>query len=521
EIIVRNVGQTELTDIFIEETDYESLTYVTFIDNGVWNYNPDSNNPRWELISSLRPHQVVTLTVIFNATAVGNWTNTVTAGGEKVENKTANNITHVYDDVPFDPEENATDPNLSIEKIALDKIVAVGDEVTFEIVVTNTGDKRLNDVTVHEKFDDGLKFINFYDISGLWIYNDDLTFTYNATLHKGETAVFYVVFETNKTGNLANVVTVTSNETDNKTSNDTVEVLEPKLEVNKVAINKTVAVGNQVIFEILVRNTGRIALNDVVVEEKSFEGLTYSGWYDDTGLWTKNSDLTWSLKSPLEPGEYIGFFVIFNTTETGKFTNVIVVNSREVPNKTANDTVTVLKPDYTIEKFTVNRVIPLGDTAYFEIIIRNTGEVSLRNFTVYESFFDDGLVYDAWYDDTGLWSKNGDLSWTFNSYLSPGVVTGFFVAFNTTNVGSFDNVVTLTSDSIPNKTANDTVTVLEPNYTIEKLTVNRVILLGDTAFFEIIIRNTGEVTLRNFTVYESFFDDGLVYDAWYDDTGLW
>ena len=520
QIIVKNVGKVDLTGLFIEETDYQNLTYKTFVDNGLWSYNFNDTNPGWKFVSSLKPNQVATLTVVFNATEVGNWTNTVTAGADKVENKTANNTTEVYVKPPVDPEENATNPNLSVEKIALKKLVTVGDRVTFEIVVRNIGDKRLHNVTIHETSYDGLKFINFYDIEETWIYNGDMTFTYNATLYKGETTSFYIIFETNKTGELVNVITATSNETENKTTNDTVEVVEPKLEVGKLAINDVVTLGNQVTFEILVRNPGKVSLTNVVVEEKSFEGLTYAGWYDDTGLWTKNRDLTWSLKTSLEPNEYVGFFVVFNTTKAGNFTNVIVVNSNEVPNKTANDTVTVLKPDYTIEKVTVNKVVTLGEGAYFDIIIRNTGETTLRNFTVHETFFDDGLVYNNWYDDTGLWSKTGNHSWTFNSYLSPGVVTGFFVTFNTTKVGHFTNVVTLTGDDIPNKTSNDTVDVVKPDYTIEKLTVNRIIPLGDIAYFEIIIRNTGDVTLRNFTVHENF-DDGLVFDRIYDDTGYW
>ena len=230
--------------------------------------------------------------------------------------------------------------------------------------------------------------------------------------------------------------------------------------------------------------------------------------------------MSWTFNSYLSPGVVTGFFVAFNTTNVGSFDNVVTLTSDSIPNKTANDTVTVLEPNYTIEKLTVNRVILLGDTAFFEIIIRNTGEVTLRNFTVYESFFDDGLVYDAWYDDTGLWSKNDDLSWTFNSYLTPGVVTGFFVAFNTTKLGSFDNVVTLTGDLIPKKTANNTIDVVKPEFSVEKITVNRTVVAGDQVIFEIIVNNYGNIALTNLTVYETEFD-GLEYAGWLDYTDKW
>ncbi len=519
QIVVRNVGQTELTGVFIEETDYEELTYVTFIDTEEWYYDFNTVTPGWKLIKSLNPNQVATLTVIFNATKLGNWTNTVTVGADKADNKTANNTTEVYEEPPIDPEQNATNPNLTVEKIALEKIVLSGNQVTFEIVVRNTGDKRLHDVTVYEKFDDALEFDHIIDNTELWIKNNDLSFKYNATLYKGETTKFYVVFNTNKTGEFTNVVIVTSNETENKTANDSVEVVEPVLVVGKVAINKTVVVGNQVIFEIVVGNSGRVALNGVVVDELSFDGLDYAGWFDDTGLWSKNGDLTWSLGSSLAPGEFVGFFVVFNTTDVGNFTNVVVVSSDEVPNKTANDSVKVLKPDFSVEKLTVNKIIHLGEIAYFEIIIRNTGEVTLTNLTVYETDFE-GLIYAGWFDDTGLWSKNDDLSWTFNSYLSPGVYTGFFVSFNTTKTGHFINVVNVTNDLVPNKTANDTVDVVKPEFSVEKITLNHTVVAGEQVIFEIIIDNYGNVDLTNITVYEKEFE-GLIYDSWFDYTGKW
>ncbi|MBQ9025965.1 MAG: hypothetical protein IJ104_06300, partial [Methanobrevibacter sp.] len=118
-------------------------------------------------------------------------------------------------------------------------------------------------MTVYEKFDDALEFDHIIDNTELWIQNSDLSFRYNETLYRGEVAKFYIVFNTNKTGEFTNVVIVNSNETENKTSNDSVEVVAPALDVGKVAINRTVIVGNQVIFEVIVGNAGKVALNNV------------------------------------------------------------------------------------------------------------------------------------------------------------------------------------------------------------------------------------------------------------------
>ena len=518
EIVIQNTGKVPITGLFLEETDYQNLTYKTFIDTDDWFYVINEKYS-WTYPKVLKPGDIVTLIVVFNATEVGNWTNTVTAGAKNVENKTANNTTEVLENPPYDPEWNASNPNISIEKIALDNLVIIGNTVIFEIVVRNTGDKRLHNVTVHEKFDDGLEFIRMIDNSELWIDNNDLSFTLNSTLYKGETLKFYVEFNTTKLGVLRNIVNVSSNETENKTANDTVEVVEPKLEINKVAVNSTVFVGSQVVFEILVRNTGKVDLNNVLVKETSYDGLTYDGWYDDAGLWTKNNDLSWSLKPKLVPGEYLGFFVVFNTTKVGNFTNVVVVKSDEVPNETDNDTVKVLKPELSISKVAINNIAEIGDQVTFEILVRNTGQVPLNNLVVNETSFD-GLIYDTWHDDTGLWIKNNDLSWSLKPTLSVGEYLGFFVVFNTTKVGNFTNVVVVKSDEVPNETANDTVEVFKPEYTIEKVTINQTVLVGEQVIFEIIVHNTGKININNITVTESEYD-GLIYDGWYDETGLW
>ena len=155
-------------------------------------------------------------------------------------------------------------------------------------------------------------------------------------------------------------------------------------------------------FEIVVHNLGQTDLNNVVVRETSFAGLVYDSFIDNYGLWTKNSGLSWTLNTPLRVGEYAGFFVVFNTTTTGNFVNVVVADSTEIPNKTANDTVEVLQPKLEVQKITVNRTVYVGEKVKFEIVVHNAGKVVLNDVTVRENSFD-GLIYDSFIDNNNLW----------------------------------------------------------------------------------------------------------------------
>ena len=527
EIIVRNVGKTTLTGVFIQETDYENLTYVSYFDNGEWEPNFEDKYPTFKLINALKPNDVATLIVIFNATQTGNWTNTVTAGSNNTDNKTANNTTYVYEDEPpFDPEKNATNPNLNVEKYAQEKIVLNGTQAIFEIIVRNTGDKRLHNVTVYEKFDDeGLIFDYIVDSSGLWIDNGDLTFTYNDVLYVGQLSRFYVVFNTTKSGNFTNYVTAGSNESDNKTANDTVEVVTPELEVSKISINKMVNVGDDVIFEIVVRNTGKVDLNNVLVDEYQFDGLVYLDWFDDMGMWRDNHDLSWSLNGVLLPKEESGFFVVFRAINVGNFTNVIVAGSDETPNKRANDTVEVVSPGLTLQKITINNTVTVGDNVIFEIVVENSGDVTLNNVTVKEIDFE-GLEYVTWFDHTDQWIKNEDLSWTYSYPLESGRVSNFFVVFKTTKIGNFTNVITAKSDKTDEIYANNSTTALGADLSVVKRVSNPISNWGDNISWTIIVTNNGLADAKDVYVVDKL-PDGLIYlgddsKGTYDPlTGVW
>ena len=66
-----------------------------------------------------------------------------------------NNVT-VTSNQTGDKEFNASNyttllvPNMTVEKIVVDKVVLNGTEVTFTINVTNTGSANLTNVTIHE-----------------------------------------------------------------------------------------------------------------------------------------------------------------------------------------------------------------------------------------------------------------------------------------------------------------------------------------------------------------------------------
>ena len=522
EILVKNIGEVTLSNVFVEESSYTGLTYDSFVKNGYWTNSVVNGKNRWTLNTNLAPNEAIGLFVVFNTTKTGNFTNVVVAGSDETENKTTNNTTKVVGG-KFD-----------VQKITLTPMVHVGNQTSFEIIVRNTGEVVLHDVVLEETSYDGLIYDSFVN-TPLWTHsvaNGKHIWTLNKALNVDEVATLIVNFNTIEVGNFTNIVTVSSNETGNKVANNTTIVYnqttpdpqsnrtkEPNISIQKIALDKVVIIGNQAIFEIIVTNTGNVVLHDVTVTEDSFTGLIYDSWYDSTGLWQEDGRLKWIMKSPLYTGEIVSFYVVFNTTTTGRFTNVVSVDSNETNKKSANDTVEVIKPDFAVEKISINRSVLVGEQVMFEIVVHNLGQVDLTNVVVREDSFS-GLIYDSFIDYSGLWTKNSDLSWTLTTPLRAGEYEEFFVVFNTTNAGNFVNVVVADSNEIPNKTDNDTVEVLNPSLDVQKITINRTVNVGEQVMFEIVVHNTGKVILNDVTVRENSFD-GLTYDSFIDYYGVW
>ena len=431
QIIVKNTGDTVLHDVVIHEQKYDGLIYQSYVDHfGFWDF--DENTMTWTLNTKFYPGEELGIHVYFKTTDVGNFTNVAVAGTSETGNKTTNSSTDVLK------------PEIDVRKVAINQTVVEGEQVTFEIVVHNVGQVDLEDVCVNEIDFEGLVYDHFVDRAGLWQKNDGMSWNLTKKLLVGEYEGLFVVFKTTKRGNFTNCVVVSSNKAENGTANDTVEVLEPKLDVEKIALNKTVIVGEQVTFNIVVRNVGDVALGDVCIRELEFEGLIYDSIVDDEGIWVKNDDLSWLLNQKLDVGETRNLYIVLNTTKRGNFSNYAVVDSDYVKNITSNDTVEAAIQNMSVTKNTLTRQVQIGKYAEFEIIVENTGDVDLDDVFVLESSFGSGLTYKS-YRSHDMWKHDvtgdGINRFSLKDTLKAGESVSLFVVFLTTQAGNFTNTV--------------------------------------------------------------------------------
>lgn len=227
--------------------------------------------------------------------------------------------------------------DLKVEKITLNKTVINGEKVKFIIRVTNMGDTILHNVTVFEKKYDGLIYDSYIDEGNNWNYKNG-KWIYKNQLNINESVEFVVVFNTFKSGNFTNVIVSSSNETKNKTTNNTTSVRTPKMSIVKISNNKTVKVGETVSFTIIVTNTGDCNLTGVYIKDNKYsKGLVYLSYIDKHNKWTFDGKNKWTYKGVLAPGESISLDILFNTTSTGIKVNTAIAGNN-ITNETVNST---------------------------------------------------------------------------------------------------------------------------------------------------------------------------------------
>ena len=343
--------------------------------------------------------------------------------------------------------------NLSVLKIALNKTVAVGNQTSFTIVVSNTGNRPLFGISVLENIPEGLIYSGF--AGNNWIKNGN-TFIYNGTLNAGESCNFTITCNTTKSGNFTNVVVVDSPSTNKTTVNNTTEVVSPNLSVIKLVNTPNVYLGNQTSFTIIVKNTGDCSLDGVWVAENIPDGLVYAGFAGDN--WVKVGD-KFVYNSTLAAGQSVNFTIVFNTTRSGNFTNVVVAGADNTSNKTANNTTAVYAPNLEVIKLVNTPNVYLGNQTSFTVVVKNTGDCRLDNVWVVENI-PEGLVYAGFTGDK--WVKNGN-KFIFTGSLAAGKSANFTIFFNTTKSGNFTNVVVAGADHVSNKTGNNTTEIIKHN----------------------------------------------------------
>ena len=253
---------------------------------------------------------------------------------------------------------NITVPEINPGKEINIEVPNFGDNVTYTVIVNNTGKVNATDVVVADKLGEGLTFVN---ASNGGVYNETTrTITWIINLTAGETKYLYVNTTVSAYGNITNSVIV-GNKTFNK--NVTVPEIIPVKEVNSSDIH----IGDEITYTIAVSNPGKTNATNIVIKDVLPEGLKFinasnGGVYDPaTGI------ITWIVN--ITANSTVDLTVVANVTKSGNITNTV-----NVGNKTANCTIESKDiADLEIHIVADKSEIYIGDSVVCTVTVINNG----------------------------------------------------------------------------------------------------------------------------------------------------
>jgi len=506
-IVVTNNGLSDATNVVVNDTVVGAGEFISCVDQNGKVYDGVS----WT-VESIGAGESVTLTVVVRLTASGSVANNVTVKSD--ENDTV--VTNQTPDAEVLP-----DVKLDVTKVLVNSTpIYTGDDVTYVIVVTNNGLSDATNVVVNDTVKGNGMIVSCVDQNGK-VYDNDGRWTIES-IASCESVTLTVVVRLTASGSVANNVTVKSDENDTVVTNQTpdADVLpDVKLNVTKVADISAVKVGDEIVFTIIISNSGLddasdVVITDVLGEEFGHIESSDDGQYDDA-----TRTVTWVIRSIASQSSE-NVTVTVKALTNGTFANTAVAYADE--NKTnvngTSDNITV-DPYVELRIVKVANVteVVVGGLIEYTITVFNDGLSDATDVNVWD-ILPAGVKYVSGADAFDESSRNA--TWTIKRIASDSSEVVYLVV-NATAPGDLANTAFANcseDDTVVNKTS-DNVTV-NPNVElgiIKKANVTSAVV-GDLIKFTIVVTNNGlsdasDVVISDYLVEAFEHVEGGDYDS--------
>ena len=472
------------------------------------------------------------------------------------------------EDTTEDPEDDLLYPHLTVTKSDTntdpDKKYALGEEIKYQITVTNDGNAKLEGIEVK----DVMSHIDGTPVTGTGkLTNEDGTaFTGTVDLEPEDSVALYYTYtvtEEDLGKTLQNKATAIAKDPgdenkqvtdEDKTPGEETAERNPHLKVVKAVVNEGTGangafkLGEEIQYKVILTNDGNVTLNHVTIRD-------YFGATEDTSVFV-GADVTSSLDGwsefdgTLKPDEFVEFTYSYTVQESdlgktivNQVTDLNALDATKTPAETNDDEGTVTSqtddpdPDLAVEKKVVkdagyeptgkdengNAVYALDDVIHYQITVSNTGNVTLTGINVVDELknsLDNAIetlnLPDGAKNFTlvpvgqtgGVSSKTFDVYYTVEEAdLGKTLVNTVTAASNQTQPDPDDP-----NNDDHDETDGEQTEKPAPNMSVAKDVVNKQesYQVGDVITYKITVNNTGNTTLHNLSLVDSMNAAGKV-----------
>ncbi len=564
-----NLGDVDATGVSVRNLVPTGFGSVTAINNG-GTFSFVSRNISWTGLTV--PLGTNTVSLTFNATVLtptgtsGEFTHIsqVVAADQFDLDSTPNNDDG---DQSEDDEASVTAAPLQADLSLTKSVVGnnlnpyVGNQMSFEISVTNSGPDDATNVVVVDQLLSGFSFVSYTATAGT--YSSANGFWQVGTLANGATETLLINVTVNPTGNYTNTSQVIASDAydpDSTPANgvssedDQGDITVAPEEVIDLSLSKTIdksppLVSDNVRFTITVTNDGPSDATSVEVTDLLPSGYTYvsdnsGGSYDElTGIWTVGT---------VANGASQSLSILANVNASGNYVNVAEITGHDQtdvdssPNNNVageddqDEVVVVPNPivDISVTK-TVDEFIPeVGSEIVFTVTVNNAGPSDATNIVVTDVLAT-GYQFVSANASVGTYNPTNG-SWTVGG-LANGASETLDITVEVLPTGVYSNTAELTSvteddvDSTPgnnNEAEDDQQTITPVVVPVSDLLLRKSVnvlspYVGQDVIFTISITNYGPSDATGVEImdqlptgytYVSHSSTAGIYNA---STGIW
>jgi uncharacterized repeat protein (TIGR01451 family)/gliding motility-associated-like protein len=411
-------------------------------------------------------------------------------------------------------------PILGVTKQADRATVPLGENISYTIRVSNTGNTFATGVTITDTLPAGTSFVsaNFGGShqNGIVTWNIGI-------ISPGQTLTLTIVV--NVSGNLAGgtqitntaVVASLSDPETPLTSDPSIVVVEepfPIIQITKRAASTEVIAGNDLVYTITVRNVGTAPAASVVVTDDLPEGTTFvsanAGGVHNAGI------VTWNLGT-INPGQSQTLTVTVNVRsdiEPGTIIrNVAVVESPDIPDPIEtdpdpeNEVVVEVVADLRISKAATTDSIRSNTQLTYIISVSNVGSSNAQQVRVTDQLPTNTTFVFA---DNGGTHNSGTVTWEIPTIAAgTSIDLQLVVLVGQLNDGDqIRNVAVVTSPTDPEgpEESDPDIVIIDnraPELNIVKNPQATEVVAGQNFSYTIVVSNTGTAPARDVVVTDA------------------
>jgi uncharacterized repeat protein (TIGR01451 family) len=539
DLAITNVGDTALSAVPLSDTwDGSVFEYSSAIPSAV---ATTGSSATWTNVGPIAVGQTTTVTVTLHALApspVLSTTDTATVSARDEYGDTAKPDTSTASLL-------VTRPDASIVKrktAAQDHVVQVGQSVTYEFIVTNTGDTTLATVPLSDTFDAGaLAFATATvapDTSSTVGSVGHLGWNNLGQLAPGDSAEVTATFTAIAVpaGQISTDTALISGVTDeyhdvvaDKTDPSVIRITRPGVTITKTlhaGQDPAVQASQTVTFDLVVANTGDTTLTTVPVRD-----VYDATWLAATGatpsLTTSSpGELDWDNVGPLDVGVSTTLTVTFSarhnppgqtTIDTATALPATDIYNDHTPSSTSTAGVKITAPSLTLTKSldaSQDPFVQAGQLVTFDLTVKNTGDTTLTTVPLSDTwdaahftFSTASLPASIQVGNNAAWTLGpiapGASQTVKTTLLAVGSFTSHSLVDTATVMGALDENADHPNDALATATVDLTRGAVDVTKSLAP-GQDSVVQVGQSVTFDITVQNTGDVDLAKVPLTDVF-----------------